>query len=81
MLQQELDYFIANQDQLVQQYRGRILVLKDQAVVGVYDTLLEAYFAALRQFTPGTFMLQRCEPGEDAYTVTLVNHNLCGASP
>jgi hypothetical protein len=75
MLQAELDYFIAHQDELVRQYRGKVLVLKDQQVVGVYDTLLRAYLEAQKHYALGSFMLQPCEPGPDAYTVTITSHN------
>lgn len=78
MFEQELAYFIAHQTELVQQYPGQILILQGAAVVGAHATLLEAYAAALQRFAPGTFMLQRCIPGPEAYTVTLVNHHLTG---
>jgi hypothetical protein len=71
MFETELQYFIAHQDELVAQHRGQILTLKGQRVVGVHPTLLDAYAEALRRFDPGTFMLQRCEPGPDAYTLTI----------
>lgn len=71
MFDNELKYFIAHQDELVQKYRGQTLVIRGEAVVGVYSTPLNAYLAAQREFQPGTFMIQRCEPGPEAYTVTI----------
>jgi len=71
--QDELDFFISNQDDLVRRYRGKVLVLKGRQVVGVYRDLLEAYFEAQREHELGTFMLQRCEPGPDAYTTTIIS--------
>lgn len=71
MFEKELQFFIANQDDLVRQYRGKTLILKDLAVVGAYPSALAAYLAARQQYAPGTFMLQPCEPGPGAYTVTL----------
>jgi len=76
MFQNELAYFIAHQDELVRQHRGKVLVLKDQGVVGVYDTMLSAYLEAQKTHPLGTFMLQPCEPGQDAYTVTISTHGL-----
>jgi len=55
----------------VQKHRGKVLVLKDRQVVGVYDTLLTAYLEAQKTYQLGTFMLQRCEPGPEAYTITI----------
>lgn len=74
MFQEELAFFIAHQDDLVKKYRGQVLVIKGQQLIGVYKTPLEAYLQAQMQFPLGTFMLQRCEPGSDAYTVTLNSH-------
>lgn len=75
MFDTELKYFIANQDALVAKHRGRTLVIRGQNVEGVYDSVLEAYLAAQRQFPVGTFMIQPCESGPRAYTVTLSSMN------
>jgi len=69
--QTELSYFIENQSDLVARYNGKALILRGPRVVGVHDTALQAYLAALRECPPGTFMIQPCRPGTDAYTVTL----------
>jgi hypothetical protein len=71
MFQAELAYFIAHQDELVRQHRGKVLVLQGQQVVGVYANLLTAYLEAQKTYKLGTFMLQRCEPGPEAYTITI----------
>ena len=71
MLKDELDYFIANQDRLVTQYRGQILAIKDQKVLGAFASYLDAYREMIKNHQPGTFALQRCEPGPEAYTVTI----------
>lgn len=71
MLEDELDFFIANQVELVKQYDGKILVIKNKAVIGVYDNVLEAYLEAQKENELGTFMIQPCAKGPDAYTVTI----------
>jgi hypothetical protein len=71
MFQQELEFFKANQADLVERYAGKILVIKESSVVGVYDTNIEAYDNALKEFELGSFMIQPCKAGEDAYTVTI----------
>lgn len=71
MFERELEYFIANQEQLVQAHQGKILVIKDQEVLGIYDTELEAYCETQKEHMLGTFMIQPCAPGPDAYTVTI----------
>lgn len=73
MFDREFRYFIEHQDDLVARHRGKILVLVGEEVVGVYETPLQAYVEESRKRTLGTFMIQRCIPGPDAYTITLAN--------
>ena len=74
MFDQELNYFIAHQEQLVQRFRGKVLALQGEQVLGAYDSVLQAYLETGKHHRPGTFMIQKCEPGPEAYTVTLTNN-------
>ena len=71
MFETELAYFIANQSNLVRDYDGKVLILRGNEVVGVFNTALEAQLEAQKQFPLGTFMIQPCAPGPEAYTVTI----------
>jgi hypothetical protein len=71
MFERELNFFIENQADLVARYNGKVLVLHEGAVVDAYSTPLEAYLEAKKRFELGTFMIQRCVPGPEAYTVTI----------
>lgn len=75
MFDKELSYFIAHQDELVAKHLGKTLVLRGETVEGAYDTPLQAYLTAQKQFPAGTFMIQRCLPGPSAYTVTISSMN------
>lgn len=77
MFEKELNFFIANQPELFRQYPQKVLVLKGEKVVGAYESVLEAYLKAQEKHELGTFMIQRCEPGVDAYTVTISSTNIC----
>ena len=71
VFQQELDFFMAHQDELVRAHRGKVLVIRGTQVVGVYSTPLEAYLEAQKSYKLGTFMIQACKPGPEAFTVTV----------
>jgi len=73
MFAEELEYFITNQRELVSKHRGKILVLKGKRVIGVYPTALEAYLETQKEHKLGSFMIQPCEPGVGAYTVTIAS--------
>lgn len=75
MFDRELAFFIAHQDELVAKHRGKALVIRGERIEGAYSSALEAYLAAQKQFPLGTFMIQPCEPGPDAYTVTINSMN------
>jgi hypothetical protein len=70
VLEKELKYFQEHQDELVEEYYGRFIVIKDQEVIGDYGSELEAYEETKEKHEPGTFLIQHCMPGEDAYTAT-----------
>jgi len=78
MFERELAYFIKHQDALAARFQGKVLVIRGEEVFGAYDSALEAYLLAQEKFPAGTYMIQPCEPGRGAYTVT-VNSSLIPA--
>lgn len=76
MFEQELQFFIEHQDELVQKHRGQVLVLQGPKVIGVFPNAMTAYIEAQKEHELGTFMIQPCEPGQDAYTVTVATQGL-----
>jgi hypothetical protein len=69
-LQKEFDYFLANQQELARQYSGKILVIKEQTVIGVFDSELEAIQQTSKTHELGTFLVQKCDPTEESHTQT-----------
>lgn len=69
-LEKEFEYFLKNHDKLVREHRGKFVVIKGCAVVGVYDSELQAVAEASKEHELGTFLVQICLPGEDSYTAT-----------
>ena len=67
-LEEQLDYFIANQAELVREHDGKVLVISGREVVGVFDTALEAYLHAEARHEAGTYIVQECLAGSEAYT-------------
>jgi len=66
-LEKNFRYYLEQQDELVKQYAGKVLVIKDCEVVSVHDSEAEALIAARQRFQPGTFIVQKCSPGPDDY--------------
>jgi hypothetical protein len=70
MLKQEFQYYISHQEELVEKYNGKFLVIKGESIVGAYDSHSEAYQEATKEMEIGTFLIQHCLAGEDGYTQT-----------
>ena len=75
MYNEELSFFIENQDALVVKYPGKVLAIKGKEIIGVFDSALDAYLETQKTYTPGSFMIQPCEPGPSAYTA-IINSNM-----
>lgn len=73
MLEKEFQYYLDHQTDLLAQYEGQYVVIMNDAVVGSYATREDAYYSSIQKYTPGTFMIQLCTPGDSAYTVRYYN--------
>ena len=67
-LKQEFEYYIAHQEELVAKHRGKYVVIKGQEVLGFFDDEIRAIRETQRQHALGSFLVQKCEPGEESYT-------------
>ncbi len=61
-IQQDYQYYIKHQLELVKKYGGRYIVIKDSEVVGSYDSEIEAYEDAKSKYVLGTFIIKPCLP-------------------
>lgn len=69
-LLKEFEYYLANQNELVRKYRGKFIVIKNLTVVGAYDSEIVAVEESAKKYPKGTFLVQKCEPGDEEYTET-----------
>ena len=61
-LRQEFSYYLAHQGEFVKLHKGKFIVIKNQEVIGVYDSELEAISETAKHHELGTFLVQKCEP-------------------
>ncbi len=69
-LEKEFRFYIENQDEMVKQYDGKVIVIKEGLVLGAYDDELTAVTETKKTHELGTFLVQRVSPGDAAYTQT-----------
>jgi hypothetical protein len=67
-LDREFEYFLAHQDELVRKHQGKFVVIKGEKVIGVYSSEIAAVEETSKHEELGTFLVQKCAPGNDSYT-------------
>ena len=61
-MKENFHYYLDHQEELVQQYDGRVLVIRDKD---------EAYTFGMINYGGGNFLMQRCSPGKRDYTIAI----------
>jgi len=69
-LRHEFEYYLAHQDELVRKYNGKVIAIKGDRVLGAYPDIVTAINETQKTEELGTFLVQKVEPGSDAYTQT-----------
>ena len=72
-LKKEFDFYRAHQAEMVAKYDGKVVVIKDGEVLGVFENDLAAVTEAKKSHELGTFLVQRVSEGDEAYTATIVS--------
>ena len=70
LLAKEFQFYLDNQEELLQQYDGRVIVIKGRQVIGDYDSDATAISETRKTHQMGTFLVQRVTAGQEAYTQT-----------
>ena len=69
-LEKEFAFYLSHQDEMVERYDGKVIVIKDDKVLGAYESELAAITATRAYHELGTFLVQRVSEGDEAYTAT-----------
>lgn len=69
-LEKEFKYYVDHQEELVQKYNGKYIVIKDNNVIGDYDDEMKAIEETSKKYELGTFLVKKCEAGKSSYTQT-----------
>lgn len=69
-LGQEFQFYLDNQNAMVEKFDGKVIAIKAGKVLGAYDSYLVALTETAKEHEEGTFLLQRVSEGEKDYTAT-----------
>jgi len=67
-LEKDFQYFLDHQSDLVKQYEGKFIVIKNQEVIGIYESETQAFTETQKHHQLGTFIIQECKLGSEVYT-------------
>jgi hypothetical protein len=79
MLKELFTWYLSNQDRLVKKYNGKYLAISGNKVVGSYDSDWQAVSETEKKHPLGTFIVQKCTPGTEAYTINCFSPNIAFA--
>ena len=81
MLDQEIQYFEANRHDLLRQYPGKFIVLKEQRLLGPYESIQEALGAGVAEFGITSFLVRRTDQPVENITIPALTLGLLRADP
>lgn len=68
MQEKDFIWFINNYDRLFQEYGASFLAIKQESVLGRYDSYAEAVKETSKTNSIGSFIIQKCDGSEAAFT-------------
>lgn len=70
MLEKEFKFYLNNQKELLKKYSGKIIVIKGEEIIGVFNSEVDALLETKKEHELGTFLIQKCSPGNIDITET-----------
>lgn len=67
-LSQEFEYYLAHQSEIVAANNGKVVVIKNKNIIGVFDDELSAVLETQKTHQLGTFLVQKVDSGTGSYT-------------
>lgn len=60
MADKNYEFFVANLKDLYKSYKNKFVVIKDEKVIGAYDSFDDAFKTTIKTEELGTFLIQQC---------------------
>lgn len=78
---QDLDFqwFLSNYDKLYREYGDKYLAIKNQEVIGVYNSYIDGVNETKKTEELGSFIIQHCNGDESGYSNFISSMNFMGA--
>jgi hypothetical protein len=79
MLDRERQYYAEHLDQWMPAHEGRFVVIRDDTLVGIFDSQDEALSAGAARFGLSPFLVRRVGQGEETVTIPALTLGLLRA--
>ena len=70
MLEKEFKFYLNNQKVLLKKNSGKTIVIKGEEIIGVFNSEVDALLETKKEHELGTFLIQKCSPGNIDITET-----------
>lgn len=68
-LEKEFEFYLKNQESLVKEHHGKIVVIKGEEILGFFEDEISAITETKEKHEMGTFLVQQVAPGEESHTM------------
>lgn len=62
-IKKDYQYYLDNKDDFNKKYKNKYIIIKDEKIFGIYETLEEAINTA-KELEAGTYIIQQCKDNE-----------------
>lgn len=69
-LKREFQWYLQNRDALVAQHEGKVLVIKNEELLGTFENEMEAIKKTMSEHELGTFLVQECSSDPNSTSAT-----------
>ena len=68
----DFDFFMKNYQELYNRYGHKFIAIRNEKVLGTYDSVSEAINTLSEIYEPGTYIIQECTGDESAYRTSIM---------
>lgn len=68
----DFDFFMKNYQELFKRYGHKFLAIRDEKVLGAYNSVSEAIGNLSDKYEPGEYIIQECTGDETAYRTSIM---------
>ena len=81
MLDTEIRYFDENRIDLLKRYPGKFVIIKDERLMGPYESIQEALGAGAKEFGVTSFLVRRTDQPVETVSIPALTLGLLSANP